>query len=381
MRSRIWVDATTIIERVDGLSQYIINLLKYMPEEAFDKFDISVLINPNIPRKDLKELINSGKYKFIYISIAPIGPRRDWDMFWFLQKNKGKFDIFHNTSSQYPLFLKGGIATIHDLTFKKFQNTSRRTFGLSKYYLNRVIRHSVKNADAIITVSQFTCNDLLSYYPRVNGLKQKTVVIHEGWEHLECKQPEGSLSVNPPCNNYFFYLGSARIHKNLSRMIDAFELALPQIPDTINLLISGEMLLLKEKDKKKVFEINKNKKRVFFSGIIPQEELPIYFKHAKAFVFPSLSEGFGLPILESFYFNIPILCSQTTSFPEIAGDAALFFDPLDIKSIADSIIKIINDSELADSIVRKGKERIIFFSWKKTAAQVLDVYHKLNKKN
>ena len=381
MKIRIWIDATTVIERIDGLSQYIINLLKYMPTEAFDKFDISVLLNPNIRRKDLMELINKGKFTIIYASIAPIGPRRDWNMFWFLRKNKGKYDIFHNTSSQYPFYLRGGIATIHDLTFKKHHNTSRRFFGLDKIYLDLVIRHSVKSAETIITVSQNSCNDLLSYYPREKDLKQKIVVIHEGWEHLETEKNEETRSVNLSCNNYFIYLGSARMHKNLSRLIDAFAMALPRLPDTVNLLISGDMLLLKGKDKKKVIEINKNKKRIFFAGIIPQEELSVYFKQAKAFVFPSLSEGFGLPVLESFYFNVPLLCSQTSSFPEIAGDAALFFNPFDIKNIADSMVKIINDPQLAETLVRKGKERLTFFSWKKTTTQILDVYQSLNKKN
>jgi len=379
MKPRIWVDATTIVNQIDGLSHYIIGLLMHMPEEAFKTFEISVLINPTINRPDVEELITSNKFNIVTASIAPIGPQRDWDLGWFLLRNKKKFDIFHSTSTQYPLFLKGGIATVHDLTFKKYFNGRFYKVGLAKMYLNLICRHAAKHADVIVAVSNSTSADLLKYYKNVNGLKEKSIVVHEGWEHIE-NEADFMIPPNIPCKNYFFYLGSSRIHKNLHGLLNAFEIALSRLPEDINLLISGNMSLLSKVEKLKVDKINSQGERIFFSGVIPPNELASYYKNARAFIFPSFSEGFGLPILESFYFKVPLLCSNISSFPEIAGDAALYFNPFDVNEMAKAMVNIIEENELAEVLVNKGTKRLKLFSWKQTSQNIFSIYQSLAKK-
>ena len=102
-----------MIEKQDGLSQYIISLLNNMPEYAFELFEFQVLINENVKRKELWSVFNTREYKVIKAKIAPIGPRRDWDMFRYFNKHKNDFDLFHSTSNQYPLFLKCLLCTLH----------------------------------------------------------------------------------------------------------------------------------------------------------------------------------------------------------------------------------------------------------------------------
>jgi hypothetical protein len=120
MKKNILIDATTVTSQVDGLSHCIINLIKYLPAQSFDKFNYTVLINKGVKRKLLTELFYSTQINIIEAKIAPIGPKRDWDMFWFLLKYKKKFDLIHITSNNYPLALKNGVSTIHDITFKKY---------------------------------------------------------------------------------------------------------------------------------------------------------------------------------------------------------------------------------------------------------------------
>jgi hypothetical protein len=143
MQKRILIDATTVIEKKDGLSQYIINLLNHFPAEALEQFDISVLVNKGLKRKEFWSVIEKRGYKVVSARIAPIGPKREWNMFWYLRRHKKDFDLFHSTSNQYPLALKNGLATIHDITFRKFLNTRRWTFNLAPRFLNLIIRNSL----------------------------------------------------------------------------------------------------------------------------------------------------------------------------------------------------------------------------------------------
>ena len=115
MKFKIIIDATTIRQKKDGLSQYIIGLINNLPESSFEIFEFIILINPGVDREELSSALQSGKFTILRKKIRPIGPGRDWDMFWFLLKNKNAFNLFHSTSNQYPLFLKNGIATIHEI--------------------------------------------------------------------------------------------------------------------------------------------------------------------------------------------------------------------------------------------------------------------------
>lgn len=123
-------------------------------------------------------------------------------------------------------------------------------------------------------------------------------------------------------------------------------------------------------------DINKNGNRVMFTGYLSQACVDKYFVNADAYIFPSFSEGFGLGVLEAFYYKIPLLSSNTTSLPEIAGDAALYFDPFKPEDIAASIIRFYGNDTIASTLIERGKERLGHFSWKKTALQTVELYEK-----
>jgi glycosyltransferase involved in cell wall biosynthesis len=378
MKKRILIDATTVIEKKDGLSQYIISLLNYFPPEAFEIFEFSVLINKGVKREALWEVLNSGKFKIVTAKIAAIGPLRDWDLFWFFRKHKKEFDLFHSTSNQYPLSLKNGIATVHDITFRKYLDTTWWSFKIAPRYLDMVIKGAIRRSASVIAVSNATKNALTSTYRLNQGLQEKIEVIYEGWEHLLKKDDEpGDGSEFEAPAGYLFYVGTTRVHKNIKNLLKAFAIAKRDLPENISLVVSGNETYLDPEDREIITKINAVGKSIFFTGFVSKNTLEHLFRNADAFIFPSFSEGFGIPVLEAFYFKKPLLCSNATSLPEIAGDAALYFDPSDPKNIAATIIHFYSDRGLWESLISKGEQQLQLFSWKKTAAETLSLYKKV----
>ena len=377
MKFRIIIDATTIRQEKDGLSQYIIGLINNLPESSFKIFEFIILINPGIEREELSWALHSGKFTILREKINSIGPKRDWDMFWFLLKNKNAFDLFHSTSNQYPLFLKKGVATIHDIIFSKYLDTPWWTFNFAKGYINTIIKNSLYRSAAVIAVSEATKNELVSHYKLSDKVKNKIHVIYEGWEHLLADRKGEEIPSLPFNSNYLFYVGSSRIHKNLSGLIKGFIISLSMVPKNIKLIVSGDLQYINDEDRKMINEVNAGGAKIIFTGYVSNATLDEIFKNADAFIFPSLHEGFGIPVLEAFYFKKPLLCSNTTSLPEIAGDAAIYFDPENPDDIAKTITFFYKNPSIWQSLIEKGQQRLNLFSWKKAGKETIALYKEI----
>ena len=378
MKFKIIIDATTIRKKKDGLSQYIIGLINNLPSASFEQFEFILLINPGADREELSAALQSGKFTLLTKKISSIGPKRDWDMFWFLLKNKNTFHLFHSTSNQYPFFLRNGIATIHDIIFSKYLDAPWWTFNFAKNYLHRIVQNSLYKSAAVIAVSAATKNEISAQYKLSSKINNKIRVIHEGWEHLLLDSEDKEiLPLVKSFGNYLFYVGGSRVHKNLSGLIRGFIIARDKIPANIKLVISGDIKYIKPEDKKLVNEVNKDGEKIIFTGFISNGALQTIFKNADAFIFPTFQEGFGIPVLESFYFKKPLLCSSTSSLPEIAGDAALYFDPAKPDDIAQTIIFFYANPSLWQSLVEKGQQRLSHFSWKITGEKTVALYKEI----
>lgn len=377
IKKRILIDATTVTTQVDGLSHNIINLIKYIPKETFDYFEYTVVYNKGLNRKSFQDLFIDSPIKLIEATIAPIGPRRDWDMFWFLKKYQKQFDVIHITSNNYPFALRKGICTIHDITFKKYFDNPKYTFGLATFYMDKVIRNALKSAKKIIAVSNATKTDLIATYGLNDTISNKINVAHPGWEHLinEKSSDDATCADTSMVNgNYLLYIGTFRIHKNISNLLIAFKKVLPKLDAAKRLVIIGDKSHLKPSDAILINEINATEEKVVFTGYLSQACVEAYLKNTDAYIFPSISEGFGLGVLEAFYYKAPLLCSNATSLPEVAGDAALFFDPYNPDDIAATIEKFYNNKDYPKQLVEKGTEQLKSFSWQKYAKDVVDVY-------
>jgi glycosyltransferase involved in cell wall biosynthesis len=168
------------------------------------------------------------------------------------------------------------------------------------------------------------------------------------------------------------YTGSAFPHKNLERLVSAFYLLKEQHPD-LKLVLVGKREY-HSKQLEKWIDKNTDTDSVVFTGFIPDEELKWYYQNARAYVFPSLSEGFGLPGLEAMVHGCPVVSSNASCLPEINGDAAHYFDPLDVEDIAKKIDEVISSEPLRKKLIGLGNENAKRFSWRRFATQTLDIF-------
>jgi glycosyltransferase involved in cell wall biosynthesis len=315
-KRRILIDASPVTSSVDGLSVYIVNLIRNLPADALAEYDFTILLNPGIEWPELSEAMNAGGMKQLRVSIAPIGPHRDWDMFRFLRRHRHLFDLIHITSHNYPIALEGGIVTIHDVTFKTWFDSKSRIPGwrfAARSYLDRIVRRALGRASAVIAVSDSTLREVVERFAPADPAKIR--VIHEGWEHLADYHPDACQPFDFDAGGYLFFLGSYRVHKNLSLLLEAFRIAMDRIPEDRILVISGSSGRLSAANREVMAAINARRTRVVFTGYVSNDCVARLYSEADAFIFPSLSEGFGLPVLEAFHFGTPLLASRATSLP------------------------------------------------------------------
>jgi glycosyltransferase involved in cell wall biosynthesis len=372
-KKSILIDATPVTKQVDGLSHYIINLIKYLPSTVFDLFDVTVLVNNNVDRPELQELFLDLRLNKLIFKIAPAGPKRDFDFLRFKLKYAKKFDIFHCTCNWYPVFFRNGITTVHDITYKKAFDAGRFKMYLVKWYMDFALRNALKNANIVVAVSQSTKNELQKYFSNAIKKSDKIKVVYEGWEHIiQTNRDVANQSFEH--QNYFLYVGSSRVHKNLLGLLKAYKIYITQVNKSYKLVITGDMRYLNPDITKLISAINVDNLRVIVTGYVSDDELHHIYNRAKAFIFPSFSEGFGIPVLEAFYHGKPLLCSNTTSLPEVAGNAALYFDPYSPANIAEQMTYFTNHNDISTDLVNRGKKQLELFSWKKCGEEIEKLY-------
>lgn len=254
----------------------------------------------------------------------------------------------------YPPFLQKirTVITVHDLTHLHYYSK------LHNVYYNQIIKALYKKVDLIITVSDYTRNELLNWA----GLKpEQVVMIHNGVSSEFT--PEGSkIDLGWP---FLFYPGNRRIYKNIYRLICAY--AKSDAPKSgIRLLLTGDL----DEWVAGVAARNNVSGLVVCTGNITDHEIPAYYRSSLAVVFVSLYEGFGLPVLEGLASGVPVITSNVSSLPEVAGDAALLVNPFQVDGIMQGINDIIFNPSLRNHLVQRGMARIKHFSWDESAEKL-----------
>lgn len=175
---------------------------------------------------------------------------------------------------------------------------------------------------------------------------------------------------------YLLALSSFSPSKNIPRLLEALAMLKKELPENLKLVLAGHVPSKGTHLLKQVESLDLGK-RVIFTGYLPDEELVLLLQHATIFIFPSLYEGFGIPVLEAMAVGVPVTCSNAASLCEVAGEAALLFDPLAVDAITLSIRRLINDPDLRAELAHKGYQNVARFSWKTTAEKTLHVYENL----
>jgi len=265
------------------------------------------------------------------------------------------------------------VLTVHDLIFRQLPGHHKP---LNRWYLNATLPLFCRRASHIIAVSEFTRGDLTTSY---GVAPEKVTVIPEAAdsrfgpqkaEHVEQVRSRYGLP-----DRYLLCVGTIEPRKNLSRLLAAWE-PLYLAGEAPPLVIVGRRGWLYD-DFFAALESSPAKDGAHFPGWVDDEDLPAFYAGADLFLMPSLYEGFGLPVLEAMASGAPVACSNTTSLPEVAGDAALYFDPLDTDAIRDSVRLAESDPALRADLRERGYQRAAAFSWARAAGETLAVYRRL----
>jgi alpha-1,3-rhamnosyl/mannosyltransferase len=292
-----------------------------------------------------------------------------------LRLRRDRVDIFHATTSLdipwiTPCRL---VVTFHDLLLKVLPEylPSR----VSSVYFNLINWRAVKSADAIITVSSFTASELTTLYPEC---RTKTTAIpsgvNMGFQPVQAKERlQAVKSKYGLKKRYFLYLGTYKKHKNLTTLVEAYGKLPGSIRSEFDLVLVGkpdprypEVPLLIQK-----LGLEDSTRQIPY---VDEEDLPALYSGAGAFVYPSLYEGFGLPILEAMACGTPVIASRIPAFLEVAGDSAELVEPRNSAAMTESLQRVVSDRPWADDLREKGLQNARKFSWNQTARRVLDIY-------
>lgn len=290
-------------------------------------------------------------------------------------------DILFVPSHTLPLIsARNSVITIHDLAFEYFPDSySSQALSHQRW----AVRHAVKHARRIIAISQNTRKDLIKLY---NAAPEKVSVVYNGFDHDEFK-PMNPAQLKSIRETYIphsdestpiiAYTGRIEIKKNIINLLSAFEKVHTFFPDAQLVLIGKPGYGYEEVQKHPA--LKRLRPLIHELGYVSQAELPKILNLANLFVLPSFYEGFGIPILEAMACGVPVAASQTSSIPEVVGDAAVLFDPNHVGDIADKIIHLLKTNELRRELIEKGFEQSKKFSWEKCAKETEKVL--LNIKN
>ena len=295
---------------------------------------------------------------------------------------KEKLDLLHVPHFNVPIFYRGKfVITIHDLIKNEWGGTEATTRGPLEYRVKRlgynfVIRCAVHRARAIITPSNYVKDRLMELF-KVNPAKiivtyEAGAISRGGRTAAERKVEDvlGRLRVTKP---YFLYVGNVYPYKNVGRLLEAVKILNEKLNKRVQLVLVGARDVFRERLKREIVEKDALK-HVVLTGYISDPDLVDLYQGAEAYVQPSLSEGFGLTSVEAMSLGTPVVEAKASCLPEIAGDAALFFDPYDPKDMAEKLRRILGDEGLRQKLAKRGLARAKRYSWETMARQTLSVY-------
>jgi len=313
--------------------------------------------------------ITSPNFQIMESNIKEFTLAEQTRLAWQLYRLKP--DLVHFPLVQHPVLYFGrSVIGMLDLTTLRFNNPSKNpvVFWLKQrvYWLVNYV--AARKAKQIITISNFVKQDVVKHF-HVNP--KKITVTYNSADFIEGKPTpvDGLLD-----KNFIMYVGRHQPHKNLERLVEAHQVLLADHPDLILAIVGkkdGATELLRSKIE------DRRSKNVEFTGFVSDEQLRWMYEHTACYVFPSLSEGFGLPGLEAMRHGAPVASSNATCLPEIYEDAPLYFNPLDVEDMAKKISIILKDKSFRDKLIVKGKKQASKYSWQRMAEQTLAVYEKV----
>lgn len=352
-----------------GVSIYIYELLHYFSQKKNNELQFIIYLRNN-PRADLPLPTKYFQYKIVKGNFL-------WSQL-FLPLHlyfKRDIEVFFSPAHYAPRFCPvPRVVTIHDLSYFYYPDEFLKK---DLHQLKNWTRYSIRQAKKIIAVSKNTKRDLIKFYQIP---EKKIEVVYNGYDNkLKVKNTmpndrQEKLKIQLENKHYILYVGTIQPRKNLSILIDAFNLLMKEKPE-YSLIIAGKKGWLYKEIFDHVKSLNLEGK-VVFTGYVNDEEKAALYAGASLFVLPSLYEGFGIPILEAMSYECPVIASSTSSLPEIGGEACLYFDPKKPAELKAKMIELIENTALCKELIKKGKKRVQLFSWGKCGKHTLHTIKK-----
>jgi glycosyltransferase involved in cell wall biosynthesis len=346
-----------------GISRYFCELIKGVDQTADSKVYLSLLFSNNI------HLREAGLKAYPFFSKRDFPKKAEIlyrlnQVYNLLDLQRVSYDIFHATNYD-PYFIphlksKPFVVTFYDAIHERFGGKYKELSDVTQIISNK--KKLAEQATAVIAISESTKKDLVEL---LDVDPTKIHVVHLGSSF-------NTIVENTPPNlrsPYILYVGKRDAYKNFTKFLNAVGPILKKYKMTL-ICAGGGIFTADEQAFIQSLHLESYVTNERINDIILQG----LYKSACAFVFPSLYEGFGIPVLEAMACDCPCVLSNTSSLPEVAGDAAIYFDPYDEESIAESVELVISDDTLRKSLITKGRQRLMQFSWDRTAAQTVAVY-------
>jgi glycosyltransferase involved in cell wall biosynthesis len=361
---KIVIDAR-IIYTTTG--RYVERLLDYLQEIDHENEYVVLLWPKDFDRWQPK----APNFTKEVADYAPFTLQEQLKFTWQLYQLKA--DLVHFTAQHLPaLYLRPHVTTVHDLTQALFVNRRKINPWIDFY------KYTVKPLVFKVVIWWFVHGSKYVIVPTDYVRKQVVQRLHRSPEHVIRTYEAGEISIAQAepyqpleGKEYILFVGNAAPYKNLGGLIEAFKkINRP----TLNLVIVGKKDYFHNQLEAQVKA--EGLERIIFTDFVSNENLAWLYQNAACYVFPSLSEGFGLPGLEAMYYDLPVASSNATCLPEVYGDAAHYFDPNDPADMAKAISDILDQPELCKHLIEAGHERIKLYSWRRMAEETLEVYKK-----
>ncbi|MCO6451610.1 MAG: glycosyltransferase family 4 protein [Caldilineales bacterium] len=386
---RLLLDARTLRDDFPGIGRYVYNLANALAPILDGELILLAGDDSRNTQYDLSALARHPNFTLVPADTPIFSWRVQTDLPRLIRSLKP--DLVHFPYNVRPFRLDlPSVLTLYDVIPRLYPDYfSRRR----RWQIEFIQRFALRASNRFVAISQATANDFHSHYSVNTALITTTPLAPDPIFQPQPPEVIASLRARlelPDC--YVLYLGSNKPHKNLERLVQAWGLVQRSgVGDqrsehaSLNLQspIPNPQLLIagawdeRYPEPKRLAEQLSLGESVRFLGPIANADLPALYAGAALFIFPSVYEGFGLPVLEAMACGTPVACSNTSSLPEVAGDAAILFDPYDVEAIAEAMVAGLGDADLWEQLNRQGLAQAAKFTWEQTARATLAAYHRL----
>ncbi|WP_413173125.1 glycosyltransferase family 4 protein [Anabaena azotica] len=381
------VDSTPLTSQPSGIGLYVYNLINALKIlQSTENFKLQIVYQPR-----LKNWLQ-GKFATPYfinefdipvytlpipVTISNILSKFSNPLLSYYEQYLGSPDICHGTDHVvYPCDKSLKVMTIHDLTFIKYPTFVNR---IVRTYADRV-KQCLKWTDLIITVSESSKKDIVHYLKvspekiYVTPLASRYNPYYLSVPMMQTLEQEINFNFTKP---YLLFVGTLEPRKNIINIISAFNWLKQKYKIEHQLVLIGK----KGWNYEPICTAIDNspwKDEIYHLDYLSNQLVALFYSKADVFLYPSHYEGFGLPVLEAMTLGTPVITSNTSSIPEVTGDAAILINPNEYMELADAILKVISDSQLQQDLIKRGKTRAKLFSWERTARETLKAYRSIS---